>query len=290
VESGAAPEVVNLIMVANWSAITTPDNTGRIPTDILDREELLLLDEYRIVHESLSRCYKAYTHTQKKAQDEKNELVRTHKREMAALERQNEENLKTEQQKQNSIKMEVFDLEAEMEELKKAAAAKDRIIEDCRNETMTWKEKAETLSTTIELLQEELAMEKKTMMELAEELDEKEDEISNRNKTIDVLSNDLRTIASMHEDDLIASVQAAERTMRAMVSSQIALQRKLTGQTSGIKALLSARGIARLNPDNVSVSQEEKEHHEEDHVDPNEAATALAAAAMAALKPNVGVH
>ena len=70
VESGAAPEVVNLIMVANWEAIVTPDNSGRIPTDILDRGELLQLDDHRIVHESLSRCHQAFTRAQKESQEE----------------------------------------------------------------------------------------------------------------------------------------------------------------------------------------------------------------------------
>lgn len=285
VESGAAPEVVNLIMVANWSAIVTADNSGRIPTDILDRGELLLLDEHRIVHESLSRCHRAYTNMQKEVENERAELVRTHKRELSSAKRQHQETLDKEHDIQNSIRREVVELEAGIEDMKKVSNQKDHMIEEHKAEIQTWTEKAQTLTTTIELLQQELANEKKKMRVLAKELEEKGDEISERDELIEILTNDLRTVSTMHEEDLMESVRNAERTMRAMVSSQLALQKQLTGQASGIKALLCARGIDLPTVDST-FEQEEKEHHEEP-LDTQEAASALAAAAIAALKPSL---
>lgn len=286
VESGAAPEVVNLIMVANWSAIVIPDNSGRIPTEILDRGELLLLDEHRIVHESLSRCYQAYTDMQKAAQDEQAELARTHKREMAVVQRQHAEGLKQERGKQENIRQEVVDLQAEIENLKRAGEIKDCLVEETRNETKIWEEKACALSAVIEQLRDELAKEKAQVMLLAKQVESKEHQISSRDGKIEVLSNDIRSISMMHEHDMMESVRATERTMRSMVSSQIALQKQFAGQGSRIRALLNARGID-LSEIRRTPKQEEKENSDDEPLDQKEAATALASAAMAALNPNV---
>lgn len=283
VECGAAPEVVNLIMVANWEAIVTPDTSGRIPTDLLDRGELLLLDDHRIVHESLMRCHKAYTDMQQRGQDEQAALKRKLKAQLTTIHKQHQEALKSERQKQEEIQKQVTDLQAQIEDLKDVQLAKDKLVEECQRETQMWKERIETLTATIELLQEELVNEKDKIEELEDELDEREEQVANRDNLIALLSNDLREVSISHENDIMASVRAAEQSMRAMVSSQIALQKQLTGQAGNLRTLLTARGIDP-SPVSEGLQQEEKDSNSDGPVDENDAATALAAAAMAALQ------
>jgi hypothetical protein len=293
VESGAAPEVVNLIMVANWSAIVTPDNSGRIPTDILDRGELLLLDDHRIVHESLLRCHESYTAMQNSAHDEQAAIKSKHSEQMTTIQRQHQESLKREQEKQEEIQEEVAALQSKIDEMKRVEAAKDVLVEEAKKETRAWQQRAKKLSSAIHLLEEELARENKQIALLTKKLEDEEEEISDRDDMIDILSNDLRAIYKLHDTDLMDSVRQAEQTMRAMVSSQIALQKQLTGQASGIKELICSRGID-IQHSHKEVVQEEKDPHDEQdsphqEVGTHEVADALAAAAINALKPDSSI-
>jgi hypothetical protein len=81
--------------------------------------------------------------------------------------------------------------------------------------------------------------------------------------------------------------------MRAMVSSQIALQKQLAGQANGLKSLLTTRGIPLEDeaPFEYAHEQEEKKSQPEDILDTTEAADAVMAAAVSALQkpPVVGV-
>lgn len=284
VESGAAPEVVNLIMVANWEAIVTPDNSGRIPTDILDRGELLMLDDHRIVHESLSRCHLAYSKMQKITQEEQGSLQRKHKAQMTTVKRQHQEALRKDKQKQDELTRQVEMLKSKITDIECIESAKESSAQESQVEMRVWKEKVQSLTATVELLQEELLNERKKLNAVVDDLEEKDHQLRGRDEVIQVLSNDLRNVSLMHDEDLMESVRSAEHTMRAMVSSQIALQKQLAGNANGLKALLSARGI---EPRSIAADrqQEEKDSLQEDPVDPTDAASALAAAAMAALKP-----
>lgn len=286
VESGAAPEVVNLVMVANWGAIATPDNSGRIPTDILDRGELLLLDDHRIVHESLVRCHKGYMDMQQKSQEEQAAIRMKHKGQITTLHKQYQEQVKKEQDKQEEIRMGVNSLKAQIEQMKETQIEKDRLLQESQRETCAWKDEVQALQATIERLRNDLAQEKSKVQSLTEELEERDEDISQRDEFIECLSNDLRAVSLMHDEELMESVRNAEKNMRAMVSSQIALQKQLAGQATGIKELLKTRGIDLPFVRTQRLQQQQEEvTHKEEKVDPNEVASALAAAAMAALKP-----
>jgi chromosome segregation ATPase len=286
VESGAAPEVVNLVLVANWSGIVARDNSGRTPMDILAQGELLLLDDYRIVYESLMRCHKTYVDIQQKAQDEKTEIKKKHNGQMTTLQRQHQEVLKQETEKFTVLMMHLEAREVEIDQMKKIGAAKDTLLSEAHNEIVSWKREVHSLTATISTLQDELANYLKHIDTLEHELQEREKDIDGRDEFIDRLSNDLREISAVHEQEISESVLATEMAMRAMVSSQIVLQKHLSEQGSNITSLLRIRGIDCL-PDQKSDSadncQEEKEEHPHDC---GEVAASLKAAAMSALTPS----
>ena len=289
VESGAAPEVVNLVLVANWSGIVTRDNSGRAPMDIMAQGgELLLLedDNNRIVYESLMRCHKTYVDIQQKVQDEKTELKRKHNGQVTTLQRQHQEVLKQETEKSKLLMMHLEARELEIEQMKKIDEAKDTLLLEAHNEITSWKREVQALTTTITNLQEELANDIEHIDALEQELQEREKDIDGRDEFIECLSNDLRAISAIHEKDISESVLASEKAMRAMVSSQIVLQKQLSEQASNLSSLLRIRGIERppeLKSDSINNGQEEKDEHPNDC---GEVAASLKAAAMAALKPS----
>ena len=104
VECGAAPEVVNLLIVANWEGIVECDQSGRTPVDILSSSDLLAQEDHRVVHESLTRCYAAYTSFQKAALEEQSAIKKKHKATFSAVKRRHEEELKREHEKQDEIR------------------------------------------------------------------------------------------------------------------------------------------------------------------------------------------
>jgi chromosome segregation ATPase len=291
VECGAAPEVVNLVIVANWSAIIAQDQSGRIPTEILDHMELLQLDEHRIVHESLTRCYTAYTRMLRVAQDEQSVIKRKHKAEFSSLARRHQQELKKELEKQDSLREEVRALESRIEDMKEVEHAKDHAIKKFNREKDMWFDQIKGLGEMIETLKQQINEEKNNVTSLMQTIREKDGEIRARDDKIETLSNDLRNVAIMHDDHVLATMIATEQSMRAMVSNQIALQKNITGQANGLKALLIARGISlpdeELSVESADHAEEMKSLNQEEILDEAEASNAVMAAAVAALQKGV---
>jgi hypothetical protein len=284
VESGAAPEVVNLIAVANWGAIVASDNSGRVPIDILAQGDLLSIDDNRIVYESLKRCYKAYTDVQKKAQDEKNEIKRKHEGQLTILHRQHQEALQREYETQETLLSDLKAQNSEIARMKKIDAAKDRLLMKAHDETISWKVEIQRFTETISKLHNDLLQEKQNVARLKEALKGRDDDIGRRDEVVQCLSNDLRAIALAYNRDNAKFVRATENAMRAMVSSQVALQKQLSGQANSIESLLSDRVIESIPRSNTSREEKEEFLDHEQPGESGEVASSLVAAAVAALK------
>lgn len=290
IEFGTTPEVVNLLVVANWSAIVTPDQSGRIPTDILDRNELLQLDEHRIIHESLTRCYKAYTSMQKAAQEEQSLIKRHHKAQFTAISKRHQDELKREGDKQEEIREEVRYLESIIEDMKVVEEAKDHQLRKFQQEKIRWMDHVDKLEEIAEDLTKKLEVESEKVKALLQTIEEKDKDIETKEARIELLSNDVRDISVMYDGEVMDSLIATEESMRVMVSNQIGLQKHLAGQANGLKALLRTRGIPM--PEELDIygyEEEGKYQHPEETMGTRDAAEAVVVAAMAALqKPPVG--
>jgi hypothetical protein len=282
---------VNLVLVSNWGGIVARDNSGRAPTDIVAQGELRLLDDHRFVYESLMRCHKTYTDMQKNAHDEKTDMKRKHNGQITTLHRQHQEALKKEYEKQQVLLMDLEARELEIEQMKKIDAAKDQLLLEADSETTSLKGEVEALTAIISKLRDDVFQEKKNVAFLKQSIKERDADIASRDEFIECLSGDLRAISGIHEHDIVESVHVTEKAMRAMVSSQIALQKQLSEQASRIKSLLSFRGIGSLPMETshaINTDQEAKEPFpDEQPADSGEVAAALRAAAIAALKPSL---
>ena len=286
-ECGATPEVVNLLIVAYWDGIIAYDQSGRTPLDILDCGEMLARDEHLVVFESLQRCHTAYTDFQQRADEEMTELQSKHNSAFLALQQQHDEEIKSEHIKQDEIRQQVKALEAKVEDIRKGIKDRDAKIEHYKSLERQWKDHTKELDDTVAELGQQLKSEIESVEALVLTVEEKDEEIAKRDVTIETLSNDLRKIVALQERDVAESLVAAERSMRAMVSNQIALQNKLIGQKNGLKTLLQQRGIALLPTPEASTSSESDEKkldQAEEEIDTVEAANAAAAAALSALQ------
>jgi hypothetical protein len=287
VDKACAPEVVNLIIVANWRAIVTQDQAGRTPLDIIDRSELLQLEDYRIVFESLSRCYKTYMDIQKTAQEEQASLKRKQKATFSAVSKRHQEELKAEHEKQAKIRDEVEDLRAQIEDMKEVSKAKDHKMKKHQLEKERWAETIRDLESMVRVLNGDLDVAKSRIRSQEITIRQKEEELKEKDTRINLLSQDLKNIAIANETDLMHCLVEAEDSMRTMVSKQIALQKLLATKTESLAGLLSQRGIvaARSERRACTIPEEKSDKDTDSALEDEEAASAaMMAAALTALQ------
>lgn len=288
VECGAAPEVVNLLIVADWDGIIAYDQSGRTPMEILDSTELLEQEDHRIVYESLVRCHTTYTNFQKSALEEQSVIKKKHMAKFFELKRRHEDELKREQQNKNEIRCQVQHLDGRIEALNGGIKSRDAKIASFHAEEDVANDRIQALELLVSELKKDFRHENEMVKSLISAVQDKDKEILKRDRKIQTLSNDLLDILAVQEDEIAFKVMETERSMRAMVSNQIALQKKVVGQTEGLKDLLYMRGIpSRTNTANSFPSQarEEQKYHEMDEqVDDMNVASAVLGAAVAALQ------
>jgi len=289
VDKACFPEVVNLIIVANWNAIVSQDQAGRTPLDIVDREELLQTDDYRIIFESLGRCHKTYMDIQKATHAEKVALTRKQKLTFNAVSKRHQEELKVENGKQAKLQKDVEDLKKEIENMKELTNNKDHQIQKHMQQKDIWLAGIRELENKEACQRRELESERTQVKNLLYTIERKEDEIHGKDAHIHVLSKDLRSIAISNETDIMESL-IVEQSMRTMVSNQITLQKLMSSKSRSLKSLLKQRGIAVPKIDNNQQMSEEKSTHDDDDddddfVEDDAASAAMMAAALVALQP-----
>jgi head-tail adaptor len=289
VDKACAPEVVNLIIVANWNAIVSQDQAGRTPLDIVDRDELIQIEDYRIIFESLGRCHRTYVDIQKATHEEKVALTRKQKLTFNAVSKRHREELKVEYDKQAKLQKFVEDLKKEIENMKELTNNKDDQIEKHMQQKDVWLAGIRELESKEACQRCELESERTQVKNLLYKIERKEDEIRGKDTHIHVLSKDLRSIAVSNETDVMESLIETEQSMRTMVSNQIALQQLLSSKSRSLKSLLKQRGIAVLKiDDNQQMPEEEKSTHgndDDNFVEDDAASAAMMAAALTALHP-----
>mmetsp|Transcript_29682 Transcript_29682/g.55637 ORF Transcript_29682/g.55637 Transcript_29682/m.55637 type:complete len:405 (+) Transcript_29682:136-1350(+) len=286
VDKACAPEVVNLIIVANWNAIITQDQAGRTPLDIIDRSELLQFEDYRIVFESLTRCHKAFMDVQKASMEEQAALKRKQKATFSAVSRRHQDELRSEHEKQAKLRNSLEDLKQEIENMKEDSKSKDHQIKKHELEKDRWMETIRDLKEQVEGLNRDLVSERRQNKVLLAKIEHKEQEISDKETKISILSNDLKNIAASNRAEVMDCLNETEQSMRTMVSKQIELQKLLTLKAKDLKRLLIERGIPEPEDKRTPVIQvqEEKKVEEEPIMESEEASAAMMAAAVAALQ------
>lgn len=139
VEFGAAPEVVNLMVVANWEAIVTRDKLGRAPLDILAENVIIGKEERRIIEECLHRCYISYNNVQNSARKKDQKIQREGK----------EENFAPPSPHQDNLEKKVEALESMVNDLRELVHAKDVKIQRLQKDAANRESRIDELSTDL---------------------------------------------------------------------------------------------------------------------------------------------
>jgi len=290
VDKACAPEVVNLIIVANWNAVVAEDRAGRTPLDMIDQIESLQTEGNQVIFESLKRCHKTYMEIQRAAREEKASLIRKQKAKSNAVSKLHQVELNAEHVKQTTMMEDIKKLKMEVNSMRELTKDKDHKIQKnilARNRFMVTITELEAKEAG---QQRELEAERARIKVLLFRIEQKEEEIQRKDTKIDVLSKDLKSIVVSNETDVMESLMETEQSMRSMVSTQIALQKLLNSKSKGLKTLLKQRGIAVPDvhkPQPPELHQEEEsipDDDDGDDVHDAAASAAMMAAAMAALQ------
>ena len=292
-------DVVNMILASNVSAIVAQDQTGRTPIDIMDSPEMMKLDEYRAIHDSLERSLKTYIAIQKKSEDEQTLIKHKYKAVSSAVSKRHQEELRTEQDKQAKQQAEIDELKKRLEEMMETDKAKDHLVKKTQEEKDRWSEQVRNLEAQVLDLKHLLETEQGQVRVLQSKLEQKDREIVGKNHQIDLLSKDLKNIVVSNETDVMEALIETENSMRKMVSNQIALQKLLVMKAKSLNEILidrnihmpeeeihQARTLAMDESRQGTLNDDENSHADELDTDEAEAASAaMMEAAMAALQP-----
>lgn len=290
VDKACAPEVVNLIIVANWNAIVARDQAGRTPLDILNHAELLEIDGNKVIFESLQRCHNTYMELQNISKNEKAALVRKQKAQSCVISKRHQEENRKHQTKNAKLTKEKEQLKKELDSAKEQIKNQNDDIEKHNEITNNHLKNIKQLEEKAEDQKREIGKERTQIKALMSKLEQREKEIKRKNTKIDCLSKDLQNIVMSNETEILESLVDTEQSMRIMVSAQIALQQQLKSRSEGLKAILEQRGIAMPEIHKpVEEKEEEKSlgEEEEKHVafaiQDVDASAAMMKAATAAL-------
>lgn len=289
VDKACAPEVVNLIIVANWNAIVARDHAGRTALDIITHDEMLIFDSTKVVFENLKRCHETYMAIQKSVRDEKTILIRKQTAQTHLLTTRHQEELKKKEAQNVKLQKETELLKNQIKYTADQTQEKDEAFQ---KHVLLHKKCVQTMVELEEKVAQQnaaLEREKALAKDLQRKLKQKEKEIQSKNLQIDTLSNDLQNVVTSNETEILESLIQTEQSMREMVSAQIALQKLMASKSEGLKSILTQRGIDIPQKQTVAEEKEEEKSLGEQGcfvVDGEVINAAMVAAATAALKAN----
>ena len=242
VETGASPEVVNLLIVANWRGILKQDNSGRTPLEVLSHGTLVE-DDYQVVQESLQRCLASYEDYDQEWQVRLRTKEDQHAAQLQSLEQQHALKLRTEVDKQSK-------LETAVQHAKDCAVA-------AYQERDAWSQKVDATQSKHDSLETEMDRRHAVFLETRRVLQTRENDLEMLQKLclekdyerqrleerLEQLETDLQNVYTLHETQVNAALSQAQRDLHRVWQSQQVLQGQLSGQTQGLELLLKQRGI-----------------------------------------------
>lgn len=289
VECGAAPEVVNVLLTANWHGICTKDQSDRTPLEILNESEMLAMEDHKVAFESLSRARDTYDDIERAHHHQMTMLKMKHAKGIEAIRHQHNDDLAVEAEQQDQLM-------AEVDRLTKLLAASKKREQQQQQEIARRVQVEEDLKNEIaakvkeyDIVCSEKCAEKAKVESLEGVVKEKQKEIKRLEARIVDLNSDLQMISAWQDKEVRKSINRTQMNIRRMVDSFMDLQGQLNDHGDGLRALLDSRGIESVSYDEVeekklddaSLTESLLESDGED--DPDDVMQSAAAASTAAL-------
>lgn len=293
---GAAPEVVNLIVVANWEGIAARDKSGRTPVEIWDECELLVDDDHRVVFESLTRCHATYTNLQDNWYNKMDTLQKQHEAAIRALTDKHAAEMSREAIVKADLEDNLNKLHQSVEMLTTENTEQDEKIAGFARVERTWTERVDTLTKSVEVLHKEKSEEQENVEALHQLVEEKDEEIITLSTKVRKLTKDMQHINAWY-DETDRGLAETQGNLQKMVDSYVQVHGKLSKERQQMRKLMVKRGIEVPSQIGAGMTQQPAPHvfddygsdiyEEEGSALMGEAANAAAAAASAALSDHL---
>lgn len=241
VECGAAPEVVNLLVVAHWSGIAATDQSGRSPLDMLHEAELLCVEDHKVVYESLTRSQQTWDALQQQHATHIKQLQREHKLGLQAVCQQHEQDLSEEFQQHQDLLEQVQHLTLLLERLQAKSTGQQERIDSFEQVETLWRQRVETLERQHETAQLEIAGKKDEVANLARVMVQKNRRIQALETEVALLKGDLAASSAMQQQ-LAQHVAHTEHDLHQLVSGFCRAQDLLAAQHKDLRHVLHQRG------------------------------------------------
>lgn len=243
VECGSPPEVVNLLIVSYWPALTCTDQGGRTPLNILTDQEMLSMEDHKVVYESLSRSMETYQQIMNRHEMDLESLKATHATGLAAIRKQHDDDLQVEQDQQEKLVQEVERLRGLLRDVEITEQKKAKRIEEATASNEALQKQVQTLQDDLKHEQKRYQNQSQRVQVLEKTVKERSVKIDSLNKKIAQLQKDLQEIGSWQDQNLHAKINASEETMQVMVEHFCGLTEALAFQNEKVRRTLAARGI-----------------------------------------------
>jgi hypothetical protein len=284
VGSGAAPEVVNLIVVAHWEGIACRDKSGRTPIEIWDECELLVDEDHRVVFESLTRSHNTYTRLQADWQNKLNALKKQHEAALFGLNLRHSEDTKRENEKKSELELELNKLHQSVEMLTAENSEQDEKINGFAKVERNWLERVDSLTRAVETLQVEKAEEQENVDALHQLVEDKDIEIEALSAKVKNLTKDMQKVMAWY-NQTGDGLSRTQESLQQMVDNYVDVHGKLSREKQALQKILAKRGIGLPATKYRQPARSFDEFNESDTFSSimDDAANAAAMAASAAL-------
>ncbi|CAB9515601.1 expressed unknown protein [Seminavis robusta] len=242
VGSGAAPEVVNLIVVAHWEGIACRDKSGRTPIEIWDECELLVDEDHRVVFESLTRCHNTYTRLQEDWQNKFIALKKQHEAALFGLNLRHDDEMKKENEKKAELEQELNKLHQSVEMLTAENIEHEEKVSSFAKVERTWLERVDSLTKAVEQLQVEKAEEQENVEALHQLVEDKDIEVKALSAKTRKLTKDVQQVMAWY-NQTEEGLSRTQESLQQMVDNYVEVHGKLSREKEALQRMLAKRGI-----------------------------------------------
>lgn len=290
VEMGAAPEVVNLLLVNYFPSIHVQDNSGRTPMQINLEADFFHIEDHKYIHESLRNADRTLVALEGQWQAKLDAQAVQHEAQLRQLEATHDAAMQIEKENQSNLRKQLARVDGHLQQYKEERKSLERTLSSHHVEKDTWLQIMESKEDTVEDLIKRIEDKEKDMTNLKGELQVKSDECLGLIERVEMLEDDLRNITLLHHDEVAVSMRRLEDDFQRILKSQAVLGGKLHGQSQGLALLLEERGIALPPPPPPPSPVLERDLHQDDTAMGEVSAAAAQAARAAIAQAEVEVY
>lgn len=240
---GASPDIVNLLIAANFLGVVVRDNGGRTPLEVLQENGEVRADSELIV-QSLELSMKVHARYESDWKSQMRHSQREHDQALVKVQRDHERALARKDE-------EIGGLEKEVLKGKADAADLSSQIDEFEVKVTNKNAAERVLMDRVRELEDEIAdlrSQKRGVLKSVQELEDSKLQDQKHIQTLKLevaeLHSDIANINAEQEKIVCQTMARAEADLRSMMDSQKKFMRRVAGHREGVRQMMMERGIA----------------------------------------------